>query len=1468
MTAKATVIPPHQRTGRRLAYLAALVSLVLVTGVALAGAAHAAPRSDEGAALNQSAALWTLIAPTGWAAAPVSVNVSVYDADFPDATTSEYRLSTDGGVTWAAWQSGAALQYTQVDAYTVQMTATLAGLAESASANRVQLRVQDALATVETSPSYTLQVDNAGPLAPVSLATVPASWTNVNSFALNWGNPADVSGIARAFSKVSATAPTGPTDFTSSVTGANVSSMSGLTAPAPGAHTVYVWLEDGAGYNAYTRTAQSTLYLDTAPPAAPIGLSASPSTWTATNAFDLSWTNPAQAHAAINRAYWKFDTAPASNTDFSGYADGPNIQVLNDLAVPGSGAIPCYVWLEDAAGNTDYGTAVSVTLYYSGGAAPGAPIGLQLVPTAWVNVNAYDVSWTNPTVPSGIQAAWYKWGAAPTGPENGTRLAGAGISELLDLAAPAEGENTLHVWLEDGAGVKDHTQRSSATARYDATPPETTYSFDPALPATGWFSSTVSLQLAPTDVHSGVAITYYRPEGDLLWKTGTSVAVSDYVTYTWKSVDNAGNEEQIRSLLVPIDTVPPTTTLTLDPPEPASGWYTGTLTATLSVEDDRSGWQGDTYYRLDGGTWTLGTTVNITADGLHSLEYYSRDVAGNTEATQTSPDLKIDGLAPTVTATPQTEDWFVPPVTIAFEASDVVAGVVTSGVEAVEYRKLGNTAWITGTEVIIDGLAGDGPYTYEYRARDVAGNVMPTDSITVNVDGTPPGQPTDLAATPTGWVNVNDDFGATWTNPPDASGIAGAYFKIDGDPITDPTPSGFVELADIQALSGLSVADDGAHSLYVWLVDNAGNHDPYMRAALADAFKLDRAAPVLTAPSLQGPLGEDGLHYRGPVTVTLSASDALSGIGSIHYQIESEPVVDVPVVGAPSSAQHTVVLFAEGARQQLRFWATDAATNAQGVAQSVAVRFDSLAPTAPLAVAVTPSVWSATNSFTVTWTNPVDYSGVASAYYKRGSAPVNGTDGTKYTLPAFGETTIEGIALTTQGATPLHLWLKDVAGNVDHTTAVSVTLRWDATAPTTQIQAEGTLRNGFYITPLALRFTSNDTASGVLETRYRINGGAEQVWSGQDVLLGQDGAYTVSYYSVDEAGNIETTRQAGPYKVDRNAPRVLLRVAADYVTASSVLVSWAGDDGADGSGVARYTVEVRAGGCNAWTPWLVDTVNTQTWYVDSMLRNTFYYFRVKCVDAAGHQSAYSPATKSVVYRDAFWNGTFGTCTTQSWYPDGALGASVGQYPDRTGGQNCMGLLGQPKGYTDGVAVNASGSLSTGTAIQLPSLACDSGLVLSFWYRIRSWDTAWGLDVDDNKEKWFDPFWVYVRRGDNPSEVLGTFLPDGNLTDRTLWQPETLYDSGWRNYILDLTPWAGQSVFLDFRVWNMVDGQLATWVYIDDIRLMPARSRVVSLPVIANKVSGGQTPLVVPTLEAPAAVLPSDSWSGEGIKPRN
>ena len=91
--------------------------------------------------------------------------------------------------------------------------------------------------------------------------------------------------------------------------------------------------------------------------------------------------------------------------------------------------------------------------------------------------------------------------------------------------------------------------------------------------------------------------------------------------------------------------------------------------------------------------------------------------------------------------------------------------------------------------------------------------------------------------------------------------------------------------------------------------------------------------------------------------------------------------------------------------------------------------------------------WRSTNSFDVSWVNPVDSgSPVASAHYEL--CPVDGSG-------CLGEQTtagtdishLAGISVPSPGAWALRVWLQDAVGNVDPTHAAEVTLRF-GTAPT------------------------------------------------------------------------------------------------------------------------------------------------------------------------------------------------------------------------------------------------------------------------------------------------------------------------------------------------------------------------------------------------------------------------------------
>ncbi len=62
----------------------------------------------------------------------------------------------------------------------------------------------------------------------------------------------------------------------------------------------------------------------------------------------------------------------------------------------------------------------------------------------------------------------------------------------------------------------------------------------------------------------------------------------------------------------------------------AKATYVSSATIKLTATDAGTG-VAATYYKLDGAAQVTGTSINVTAVGAHTLEFWSVDVAGNTE---------------------------------------------------------------------------------------------------------------------------------------------------------------------------------------------------------------------------------------------------------------------------------------------------------------------------------------------------------------------------------------------------------------------------------------------------------------------------------------------------------------------------------------------------------------------------------------------------------------------------------------------------------------------------------------------------------------------------------------------------------------------------------------------------------------------------------------------------------------------
>jgi fibronectin type 3 domain-containing protein len=121
---------------------------------------------------------------------------------------------------------------------------------------------------------------------------------------------------------------------------------------------------------------------------------------------------------------------------------------------------------------------------------------------------------------------------------------------------------------------------------------------------------------------------------------------ADTYTVAIFPVDTVGNR-QAQALPVVFtnhDTTKPTTTATLSGTKGSDGWYTTSVTVTLTAADgaDGSG-VAETEYSLDNVTWHIYTApVVIDRDGDQYLYFRSTDLSGNVEAPAKSQEVRIN----------------------------------------------------------------------------------------------------------------------------------------------------------------------------------------------------------------------------------------------------------------------------------------------------------------------------------------------------------------------------------------------------------------------------------------------------------------------------------------------------------------------------------------------------------------------------------------------------------------------------------------------------------------------------------------------------------------------------------------------------------------------------------------------------------------------------------------------------------
>ncbi len=235
----------------------------------------------------------------------------------------------------------------------------------------------------------------------------------------------------------------------------------------------------------------------------------------------------------------------------------------------------------------------------------------------------------------------------------------------------------------------------------------------------------------------------------------------------------------------------------------------------------------------------------------------------------------------------------VPPLTASDELGSPLAGVVMRALEKDRSLRFENAnvmllAWRGALSAIIDtraelvesagaaavGTAGAAKATKRPHKTQIWGQPL----VEEEPDTEPP--ETTLSGADDAWHA--EDVALTLTASDAGSGVAATEYRVDGGPWTEG--------------SAFTVSGDGEHQVEYRSTDQAGNRE----AARSARVRIDARPPETTLS------GADDAWHAEDVALTLTASDAGSGVAATEYRVDGGPWTEGSAFTVSGDGEHQV----------------------------------------------------------------------------------------------------------------------------------------------------------------------------------------------------------------------------------------------------------------------------------------------------------------------------------------------------------------------------------------------------------------------------------------------------------------------------------------------------------------------------------------------------------------------------------
>jgi prepilin-type N-terminal cleavage/methylation domain-containing protein len=726
------------------------------------------------------------------------------------------------------------------------------------------------------------------------------------------------------------------------------------------------------------------------------------------------------------------------------------------------------------------------------------------------------------------------------------------------------------------------------------------------------------------------------------------------------AVDNVFNASVIKEQAILIDKVIPvcgTWTPTISPWKNSGG-----QSFTLSGSTDTGG----SLINTAGGNCTTGASNNATCTVNIS------DNASNT-VTCTSPVNRLETTLPTITYTNTSSSssyyggTVFTAITNPVSVQDTTSGLVTFRYEwtgsATNPTGINSTTCTGGTEVTVtSGTTSAVVSTTSVGRPSTSGihylHVCAVDEAT-NVNKSSSAYYLDVTVPTVSANNASSSWFSSRTTTVSASDTGGsALAEVRYSWNTNDMNALCTTDGTITANAAVLTVPTGSNRLYLCARDTVGNVGTFDSGV--DQYRVDITAPVLTVNYT------DGYNTTGTQSITFTATDAESGVGSVTVYRRSATLSNdtCGAYGSWSSLGTQTSPYSNNMTTANCYQYYVSAVNGAGTTGT-----SSTSPTAATKVDTTSSgipTITYTDGYNTSGTQSITFSasdtqsGIASyTIYRRSATLTSGSCG------AYGSWASQGTQTspysdTTMGSGNCYQYYV-IATNGAGLTASSTT------SPTAATKVDTSAPTGLALNPtsqawtssdVTVNFVASDAQSGV--TGYRscsttgtsCTVGTESATS--SITLSTTGEWKVCFDAKNGAGTWSSTTCSAnyAYKIDKTpSTGQAISYTNGYNTSGSQSITFSATDAE--SGIASYTLYRRqatlsAGTCGAYGSWSSQGTQTSPYTDTTMGSGYCYQYYVSVANVVGLTSTTStsptaetkvdtsgPASETISYTDGY-----------------------------------------------------------------------------------------------------------------------------------------------------------------------------------------------------------------------------------------